>query len=141
MSRMIFCLLYPRYIYFLHRHAQLLANSRILLIVDDKRDSFLIYLESLHTIGAAVARQGCKRKINQVKLGRDILIAYDEDKRTLVLCSASKVRCRLRLHNVLDSTWHCIQVTLHIMAFDETFGTSKAGRIRSNLRPGMQVQS
>ncbi|KAF5362170.1 hypothetical protein D9756_002248 [Leucocoprinus leucothites] len=83
-------------------HAQLLSHDRLLLVVDDKRDNFLIYLEPLHAINAAIANQGAKRKLNQSKIGKDILVAYNEDKRILVLCSASKI-------------------TLHVMVFDEVF--------------------
>ncbi|KXN87519.1 hypothetical protein AN958_08742 [Leucoagaricus sp. SymC.cos] len=83
-------------------HAQLLGHNRFLLIVNDNRDNFLIYLERPHAIDTAIAGQRTKRTLKQSKIGKDILTAYDESKRMLVLCSSS-------------------QVTLHVMVFDETF--------------------
>lgn len=75
----------------INRHAQVLENERILLIIDDRRDNVTIYLETLVAIGNAIDRRHVRRTIHQDKIGRDILVAYDESKRMLALCASTKV--------------------------------------------------
>jgi hypothetical protein len=79
------------YIQNLSRHAQVLEKERVLLIVDDRRDNLSIYLESLTAIGNAIDRRRVRRSVHQDKIGRDILVAYDESKRMLALCASTKV--------------------------------------------------
>ncbi|KAF9443582.1 hypothetical protein P691DRAFT_778790 [Macrolepiota fuliginosa MF-IS2] len=85
-------------------HAQLLSNDRILVVVDDQREHFLFYLENSVSIGNALEYSRRKRNIRKDKVGQDILVAYDEAKRTLVLCAPQKL-------------------ILYIYAFDEQFGS------------------
>jgi hypothetical protein len=59
--------------------------------VDDRRDNIYIYLETLLAIGNAIDRRRVRRTIHQDKIGRDILVAYDESKRMLALCASTKV--------------------------------------------------
>ena len=42
-------------------------------------------------IGNAIDRRHVRRTIHQDKIGRDILVAYDESKRMLALCASTKV--------------------------------------------------
>jgi hypothetical protein len=42
-------------------------------------------------IGNAIERRRIRRTIHQDKIGRDILVAYDESKRMLALCASTKV--------------------------------------------------
>ena len=72
------------------RHAQVLKDDRVLLIVDDRRDNLSIHLETLFTIGQGITR--ARRTVHRDKIGRDgILVAYDESKRLLALCTQTKV--------------------------------------------------
>lgn len=63
----------------------------ILLVIDDRRENISVYLETLTGIGGAINRGRSKRKLRQDKVGKDVLIAFDETKRMLCLCTPTKV--------------------------------------------------
>lgn len=72
------------------RHAQLLANDRILLLIDQD-EKYALYLDSLFSIGDALQHGRQKKLLYKDKLGGEILLTFDETKRLLVLCAPQKV--------------------------------------------------
>ncbi|KAF5388164.1 hypothetical protein D9615_000204 [Tricholomella constricta] len=96
-------------------HAQLLEN-RILVIVDDRREGLSVYLEALDTIGAAVHHGRPRRRLRHDKIGKDILVAFDETKRMLSLCASTKFQ-------------------LYIFVFDEKYTSLQAWGNSLNLAP------
>jgi len=75
----------------LFRHAQLLANDRILVVVNNQVDTISIFCETFGGIGQAVTANRPKKIIRQEKTGKDVIIAFDEGKCMLALCSSLKV--------------------------------------------------
>lgn len=71
----------------------LLENERLLLVLAD-RDKHSIYLESLTGMDAALQGARAIKTLQRNKTGEDVLFAYDEVKRMLVVCAAKKVRPR-----------------------------------------------
>ncbi|KAF7309973.1 VWFA domain-containing protein [Mycena indigotica] len=98
-------------------HAQLLEKERLLMVLVDT-ERLCIYHEPLSAIHHAISRgrDGAKRAIYRDKIGRDVIVAYDEQKKMLSVCSAS---------NLL----------LHIYQFDETFAGLQAWASALDLRP------
>lgn len=88
-------------------------------------------LESLTTMNSALSRSGsaAKKTLRREKIGKNCLLAFDEEKRMLAVLSTSKVGCSvvglLKLVERDD-----IQVErrldLHIFVFDETFVSLQA---------------
>lgn len=78
------------------RHAQILENSRLLLVVTDRYGRVFIYLDSLAGMDGAIKRN--KHKVlHRDKMGQEFLLAYDESKRMLALCASTKVWTSLLL--------------------------------------------
>jgi hypothetical protein len=73
----------------------LLGNERLLLVLAD-RDNYALYLEHLSEMDAAIQRAKAIRSLNRDKIGEDVLFAYDEVKRMLVVCAPAKV-CSMSL--------------------------------------------
>jgi len=73
--------------------SQLLENEKLLLVLAN-RDKFLLYLERLPVLDAAIQRGKPIKSLDRDKLGRGVLFAYDETKRTLAVCASTKVLCR-----------------------------------------------
>jgi hypothetical protein len=69
---------------------QLLENEKLLLILTD-RDGVSIYLDRLPAISTAIQRDLPIKRLNREKLGQDVLFAFDETKRALVVCASKKV--------------------------------------------------
>ena len=69
---------------------RLLENERLLLVLAD-RDKHAIYLESLARIDGAIRRGRQIKSLDRDKMGEEVLFAYDEAKRTLVVCASAKV--------------------------------------------------
>jgi hypothetical protein len=68
---------------------QLLENKKLLLVLAH-RDKILVYLERLPELDAAIQRKPIKT-LDRDNLGRGVLFAYDETKRTLAVCATTKV--------------------------------------------------
>ncbi|KAJ7210563.1 hypothetical protein GGX14DRAFT_451174 [Mycena pura] len=98
-------------------HAQLLENKKLLLIIQDS-ELLYIFLESPSDLDRAIARgrNGAKRILHLDKIGKDVILAYDEQKRMLSLCAASKL-------------------SLHIYVFEETFTSLQAWGVSLDLKP------
>ncbi|KAI0921705.1 hypothetical protein AcW2_006594 [Taiwanofungus camphoratus] len=94
-------------------HIQLLSGGKCLLIIDDKNGGIKVMLESLTTMNSALSRSGsaAKKTLRREKIGKNCLLAFDEEKRMLAVLSTSKVERRL---------------DLHIFVFDETFVSLQA---------------
>lgn len=80
---------------FAPRHAQLLENEKLLLILDENcgTGSILVYLDSLAVIENAImrGRDGARKVLHREKIDKNVLIAYDETKRMLSICASTKV--------------------------------------------------
>ncbi|KAF7308999.1 VWFA domain-containing protein [Mycena kentingensis (nom. inval.)] len=98
-------------------HAQITSTGHLLLIIVDD-ELLCIFYEPLAAISDAVSRwrDAAKCKIHRNKIGMNVLLAYDEQKRILSLCSAS-------------------ELSLHIYVFDETFGSLRSLVNALDLRP------
>ncbi|KAJ7509859.1 hypothetical protein B0H11DRAFT_2270198 [Mycena galericulata] len=97
--------------------AQLLEGGKLLLIIEDS-ELFYIYLDSPAALDHAISRgrAGAKRILHRDKIGKDVIFAYDEQKRMLSLCATSKL-------------------LLHIYVFDETWSSLQAWGSSFDLRP------
>ena len=69
---------------------QLLENDKLLLVLAD-RDNFLVYLERLPAVDNAILRGKPIKIFHRDKLGRGVLFAFDETKRTLAVCAPTRV--------------------------------------------------
>ncbi|KAF7370363.1 VWFA domain-containing protein [Mycena sanguinolenta] len=98
-------------------HAQLIDGGKLLLIIEDLKMLY-IYLESPATLERAVSRgrDGARRALHRDKIGKDVSLSYDEQKRMLSLCAVSKLQ-------------------LYIFVFDETFSSLQAWGSILDLRP------
>ncbi|KAF7356372.1 VWFA domain-containing protein [Mycena venus] len=98
-------------------HAQLLESGKLLLIVEDA-DVLYIFLESPVALDHALSRgrNSAKRVLHRDKIGKDVVLSYDEQKRMLSLCAVSKLQ-------------------LHIYVFDETFSSLQAWGSALDLNP------
>ncbi|KAH9027352.1 hypothetical protein EDB84DRAFT_1500330 [Lactarius hengduanensis] len=94
---------------------QLLENEKILLVLAN-RDKFLVYLERLPVLDRAIQRGKPIKSLNRDKLGRGVLFAFDETKRTLAVCASTKLQ-------------------LHMFVFDETFRTLQGQGSAIDLAP------
>ncbi|KAH9059728.1 hypothetical protein EDB87DRAFT_1831890 [Lactarius vividus] len=92
---------------------QLLENEKILLVLASW-DKFLVYLERLPVLDMAIQRGRPIKSLNRDKLGRGVLFAFDETKRTLAVCASTK---------------------LHMFVFDETFRTLQGQGSAIDLAP------
>jgi len=77
------------------RHLQLLENDKLLLIIDDHGDSILVYLNSQQSISAAVSRSP-QKSLHKSKIGEACIFTFDEVRRTLAVCEATKVEFSLK---------------------------------------------
>lgn len=84
------------------RHLQLLQADRCLLVIDDVDGDFMVYLERIHDLSAAVAAGRNKKRVVKQKIGDQVLLAYDETKRMLAVCGAEKVSRNGITHNLND---------------------------------------
>ncbi|PPQ72320.1 hypothetical protein CVT26_007277 [Gymnopilus dilepis] len=101
-------------------HAQLLPESKLLLLVDDRKDTILVFCDTLSQIGNAVKGRRSRKQIRREKTGQDVLIAFDEGKRMLAICAASKF-------------------LLYIFVFDEAFAMLQSWANAVNLKPWYDV--
>jgi hypothetical protein len=72
------------------RFHQVLENGNLLLILLD-RERVSIYIDHLHAMNLAIQRERPIKNLNREKLGHDVLFAFDETKRSLAVCSSTKV--------------------------------------------------
>jgi len=72
---------------------QVLDNQKVLLVLQTSGvdGRILVYLEPLAALEGAVHRQRHKKIFHVDKIGLEYLIAFDEQKRRLAICGASKV--------------------------------------------------
>jgi hypothetical protein len=68
---------------------QLLENGKLLLVLAH-RDKIYVFLERLQELDAEIRRKPIKT-LDRDKLGRGVLFAYDETKRTLAVYASTKV--------------------------------------------------
>ena len=72
------------------RHIQVLDNEKCLLVVEDAGQNVYIYLQSFLNLSGAMEKRFHKR-LHRDKLGDDFILAFDEQKRMLVVCAVTKV--------------------------------------------------
>jgi hypothetical protein len=81
------------------RRCQLLERDRLLLITSNFRGDLRIFLERLVNIDQALARHnGWKKQLVAEKIGGQSLLAFDETRRMLAICSTDKVLLLILLH-------------------------------------------
>jgi hypothetical protein len=73
-----------------HRFYQILENGKLLLILVDQ-EKVSIYLDHPHAMDMVIRRERPIKNLNREKLGKDVLFAFDETERFLVVCSSTKV--------------------------------------------------
>ena len=74
-----------------YRHAQLLENDKLLLVVADRDGKLLIFLDTLAGMDGAIKRRKYIKVLHRDKIGQEFILAYEESKSTLVLCASTKV--------------------------------------------------
>jgi hypothetical protein len=74
-----------------------LEHEKLLLVLSDQQGTIYIFLEALAAIEGAIKRKKSRRHLHRDKLGHEVIMAFDEAKRMLVVCGAIKVR-KLFLH-------------------------------------------
>ena len=100
----------------LNSYIRVLENDRVLMIVDHGNDSdnFAIYLESLCGIQGAIERDTRKANFKKEKIGFGFLVAFNEQKRILVICSATKVlKPDLEYISDLAHVWTCSLISMY----------------------------
>jgi hypothetical protein len=85
-------------------------------------------------VDAAIRESRPIKTLNREKLGQNVLFAYDETKRTLVLCESKRAR-RCHLCGVRASLTIYNQLRLHVFVFDETLKTLQVQGSAINLVP------
>ncbi|KAJ7195854.1 hypothetical protein C8J57DRAFT_534894 [Mycena rebaudengoi] len=87
-------------------HAQLLDSGKLLLIIEHP-ELLLIFLESPSALTNAVSRgrSSAKRVLHRDKIGKDLIIAYDEQKQMLSLCASSKLHIYVFDENSSLQAW------------------------------------
>ncbi|KAJ6534677.1 hypothetical protein DFH09DRAFT_932195, partial [Mycena vulgaris] len=98
-------------------HAQLIDGGKLLLLIEDP-DLVYIFLDHPLALDHAISRgrSSAKRVLHRDKIGKDVILAYDEQKRMLSLCASSKL-------------------LLHIYVFDENFSSLQAWGSSLDLKP------
>ncbi|KAJ7117660.1 hypothetical protein C8R44DRAFT_791229 [Mycena epipterygia] len=98
-------------------HAQLLDGGKLLLIIEDPEHLY-VFLDHPVNLDHAISRgqPSAKRFLHRDKIGKDVILAYDEQKRMLSLCATSKL-------------------LLYIYVFDENFNSLQAWGSSLDLKP------
>jgi hypothetical protein len=80
-----------------YSHMQILSNEKALLVLQTPEENgrVYVYLEKLSALEGAVHLKRSKKLFHIDKIGLGYLIAYDEQKRMLAICGASKVVVKL----------------------------------------------
>jgi hypothetical protein len=89
------------YTRFTLRHAQILADDKCLLVIDDTHGNITIYCDQMSSMDAAVRQKRFRKSLNRDKIGQDFLLAYDETKRMLAVCGSHKVWILIQLSIIL----------------------------------------
>ena len=69
---------------------RLIKNEKLLLVLAG-RDKHAIYLERLSAMDVVIQRGNAIKTLNRNKVGDDVLFAYDEAKRMLIVYASAKV--------------------------------------------------
>lgn len=68
-------------------------------MIADRAGHLSVYLERLTAMDGAIAR-GSGKRLDRGKIGQQLLLAYDESKKTLAVVASDKVRLRSRYNLV-----------------------------------------
>ncbi|KAF9064891.1 hypothetical protein BDP27DRAFT_1467712 [Rhodocollybia butyracea] len=104
------------------RHIQMLANGKCLLVIDTGRE-FRILCETLASLEHAISREECGKSLHQSKLGKDVLIAFDEMTRSLAILQIhlylyDEAFNSLRASDTINlSQWYTIGATIRLACF------------------------
>ncbi|KAH8114638.1 hypothetical protein DFH11DRAFT_1508680 [Phellopilus nigrolimitatus] len=78
---------------------KILEGDKCLVVVDDQNQDLHIYLENLSSLEAAIKhKEGAKKRIKREKTGNDVVVAYDEGRRALVVCGVDIQKPSVQLH-------------------------------------------
>ncbi|CAK5283767.1 unnamed protein product [Mycena citricolor] len=96
---------------------QVRDSDKLLFVIEDA-EHLCVFLDSPSNIGQAISRgrAGAKKLLHRDKIGKDVLLAYNEQKRMLMICAAS-------------------QLKLHLYLFDEMLGALSAWGSPVDLNP------
>ncbi|TCD63827.1 hypothetical protein EIP91_004894 [Steccherinum ochraceum] len=97
-------------------HIQILEESRCLLVTETAFGSVRVFLERWQDLGAAVQNDRPKKILHREKIGRDSLLAYDENERMLAVCASQKL-------------------SLHVFVFDELYTVLQGFGSAVELKP------
>jgi hypothetical protein len=81
------------------RFHQILENGKFLLVLFNQ-NRVSIYLEHFHAMNMAIWQDRPIKSLNREKLGKDVLFAFDETKRSLAVCASTKVILILFFENL-----------------------------------------
>lgn len=70
----------------LSRHIYLLENDKCLLILDDQRHHLIVFLEEMNSLDNAIQHNVRKKLVHCDKIGKEVIVAFDERKRMLAIC-------------------------------------------------------
>ena len=107
---------------------QILENEKLLLVIINQ-DNVFIHLDRFPAMERAVRGKPIKH-LNREKLGEDVLFAFDETKRVLVVCASVKV------HQIVRFDKASLNV-LFIFSYNFTysFSTRRSKRFRDRVVP------
>jgi hypothetical protein len=118
-----------RVLHFPIRYCQILENEKILLVLVDQ-ENVCIYLDRFPAMDTAVRGRPIKL-LKREKLGRDVLFAFDETKRVLVVCASVKVR-----HIVgIKKSANLNVLFIFSCNFTYSFSTRPSRRFRDRVAP------
>lgn len=102
-------------------------------MVDSPDKKYLwIMLETLVEMGGAINCSKYKKSVSFDKIGQDFVLAYDEYRKMLALCSSAKAGVLLILSS---RTNELFQLELHVFNFDETYQSIQTVVGASSLAP------
>lgn len=108
------------------RHIQLLSKKRCLLILDDGKRNMYVYLDPLNDLYNAVQNKKHKKPLHAEKYGHSAIIAYDETKRILAVCTSTLLNVSYATE-LFSSFAHLMMIKtsmkIHTFVFDESFAT------------------
>jgi hypothetical protein len=77
---------------FVDSFIQLLSNEKVLMIVDVGNGKLSMYLERLADMDGAIKRPGREKTLHKDRIGQDLVVAFDEQQHSFVVCASVAVR-------------------------------------------------
>lgn len=74
------------------RHIQLLQRDKCFIVLEDQNGIFSVYLETLSTLDNAIQCKRVKKSLHREKLGDEVFLAMDEQKRAVAVCGINNAK-------------------------------------------------